>query len=177
LPKLWLEDPDTRPGASFLNVRDFIGIPLTGVTPLAEHAPTPNIHVKSSPADYFECGVLRLMSAQLVSLLSSSDHTGREMEFLPIQLMGEVPDGEYFLGHTLVQVDCIDRGGARFTERDGVIDRIEHLTLLPEAAVQRGVFRVANTFEFLTCVDDDLAELLGHRTTGSKFIEPREWRW
>jgi hypothetical protein len=177
VPKIWVEEPATRPAASFQNVALFLDVPLTGVASLADQIPTPVVHVPDDPPDYFQCGPLHVMSAALIALLRAAVQVGRDVEFLPLDVRVPSRRGPYFFGHVLDVVDCIDRSRSRFTEANGIVDRIDHLELSNAAAHGHRLFRIGSTYEYLVCVDDDLAGKIFRETTGSRFVKPEEWRW
>jgi len=178
MPRVWLEDSTTRPKAHFRNLADLRNAKLTQPQPLPANLPRIVIDITVGDVpDYFECGPLRLMSGRLVALLSTDCRPGIDIEFIPVDVFREEKKLEYWFGHVLAQVDCLDRERSRYTMADGMVDAIDHLEIDAGRAQGHRIFRVAKTYEYLVCVDAALSEQIKEASTGSVFVLPSEWRW
>jgi hypothetical protein len=178
MPRVWVEDPTTRPRATIRSVADLRDTKLT--LPLPLRGTLPKVIIDVAPGrlpDYFECGPLRLVSRKLMTILAAECRDGEPIEFIPVDVFQGQAKHDYWFGHVLDLVECLDLEKSRYTTADGIVDAIDHLEIVAERTLGHKVFRVAGTYEYLVCVDAALSELIATASSGSTFVEPSAWRW
>jgi len=136
------------------------------------------------PTDFFTCVTVTIVSTRIKKILESKADHG--VQFLPVVVMdrehGPTQD-QYFLMNILEAVPCFDWEGSEYNSRlldNGIryIDAIYKLVLLPVDTIEHPLFKVADVFQFILCVDDGIAQrILDAGCTGAAFRHPSETRW
>ncbi|MDD3763573.1 MAG: hypothetical protein PHP86_09820 [Nevskiales bacterium] len=179
---LQLLEVDSSQGAAqielaWTNIHLFKDIKFSIPSPVGKMETPISIRVMhcNSPSlpDYFRCGPLHLVSAELKVLLQAYSS---EVEYLPVEV--ELPDGSFSshsAAHFIHAIPCLDRENTIGEEKGGYFFNIKQLRLHDEDAGSAELFVVAEA-PFVVCVGRGLQDALG-AFSGISLISQEQWKW
>lgn len=131
-----------------------------------------------APADFFQCGAMRVVSEDLKEFLTAWPVTGAE--FFPVRIIqnGETSARNFFCFHLTEEVDCVDLERTKYTPYEGAeyLRTFERLVLDESKAEGHALFRLARFYRTVICAEEALAGAIRKaRFTGIKFYDPQDW--
>jgi hypothetical protein len=181
---VWKSDFDNPPHytrASILDMKALKGVKLAAGLPLAGKLPELRLEIISDypPADYFNAGLLFIVSARLRGVLESVNAL---VEYHPVVLLKDGREfkesGDYYFANLLEKVDCFDFENSTYTRDGEFIDKITKLAIDEGKADDKPLFRLARSYDVIVLASDALAQAASAAgVTGVKFQALSEWKW
>lgn len=180
---VWKADSDNERAytrAQIVNVKALSGVKLVSGKSLIGQLPGIELEIISDyePADYFSAGPLFIVSDRLRTVFEA---VNAAVEYHPVTLLNQpgLRNGpEYFFANLLEKVDCFDFEKSVYSLDGPFIDKIEKLAIDESKAVGKELFRLANSYDDITLVSQDLADsVTSAGLTGAKFVAPGDWEW
>lgn len=165
-------DDDTYVEASIDDLSRYRDLRLTAGILLRDQFPqSASVTVTAGRiTDYFECGVMRLVSPELADALRAS---GARAEFLPVRVK-DSRDGHtlsYCLWNLLETVDCFDRDKSKFQDFHGFAAEIKRFVVRLPASKYPAVFRIDRTAPPQIAARRDFADLIKSRNFSGVLFE------
>lgn len=141
-------NPRYRTEGDFVNIKEFMRIPIERPDPLPQSMPNPIIRLEknSPPADFFEVGSLEIVSQAFRAEL---EQAGAEIEYFDVTLLAKdgtpYQGGKYYYAHLLKAIDCLDLERSPHEFKYGIVCYIKKVVLREEALDDTPVFWVKNT--------------------------------
>lgn len=172
------DNQDTYVQAVVRNMEDLMDVKLTLCDSVADKLKVIKLELDNPPdilPDYFESGPLIIVSDAFKKMAETHNV---KAEFFPVEL--ETKSGKslhgvnYFFMHILEEVDCVDKYQSIYEMDDDFYDSFSKLVLDSSKVKGKCLFRLAYTYDPITCVTEGLAKELS-RFSGFRLLKPSDW--